>query len=210
MNRLLLLLILYSSALVAKDLGTQGPIYPIKEQDALEWITRRLNQMDKSGEIQRHQEKLKNQAVSSIKRPKAVKNITKTRVPRTFEHDLSFVVPYDIKTLDGKIIRKAGEIINPLNMNNTPHLNNKNLIFIDGDDLSQVSWALKKYKNLTQNHKLAKLILINGSATDLMEKHQIRFYFDQHGKLVNHFKIQQVPATIQQKSDKLVISEVKI
>ena len=195
---------------MAKDLGTQGPIYPIKEQDALEWIAHRLNQMDKSGEIQRHQEKLKSQAISSIKRPKAVKNITKTRVARTFEHDLSFVVPYDIKTADGKIIRKAGEVINPLNMNNITHLNNKSLIFIDGDDISQVSWALKQYKNLSHTHKLAKLILINGSATDLMEKHQVRFYFDQHGKLINHFKIQQVPATIQQKGDKLVISEVKI
>ncbi len=210
MNKLLLFLILYSSALVAKDLGTQGPVYPIKEQDALEWIAQRLNQMDKSGEILRHQEKLKNQAVSSIKRPKPVKNITKTKVPRTFEHDVSFVVPYDIKTPEGKIIRKAGEIINPLSMNNMSSFNKKVLIFIDGDDLSQVTWGLKQYKNMTQSHKLAKLILINGPVTDLMEKYQVRFYFDQNGKLTHHFKIQQVPAIVEQKGEILVISEVKI
>lgn len=188
---------------MAKDLGTQGPTYSIKEQDALEWIAQRLNQMDKSGEIQRHQEKLKNQAIYSIKHPKPVKNIRKTTVARTFDHELAFVVPYDIKTPEGKIIRKAGEII-------YPPVTNKTLIFIDGEDKSQVTWALKKYKTLSKSDKLAKLVLINGPVTDLMERYQIRFYFDQGGKLVKHFKIQQVPAMIQKKGDKLVISEVKI
>ena len=210
MNRLLLLLILYSSALVAKDLGVQGPIYPIKEQDALEWIAQRLNQMDKSGEIQRHQAKLKKQAIYSVKHPKPVKHIAKTTTPRTFEHDLTFVVPYDIKTPDGKIMRKAGEIMNPLNVNRFANSHQKALIFIDGEDLSQVTWALNQQKLRTQNHQLAKLILINGPVTDLMEQYQVRFYFDQNGKLTRHFNIKQVPAIIEPKGDKLIISEVKI
>lgn len=196
MKKLLLLLILYSSALMAKELGVQGPLYDIKEQDALEWIAQRLNQMDKSGEIQRHQEKLQKQAIYSVKHPKPVKNIHKTTVARTFEHELSFVVPYDIKDSKGNIIKKAGEIIHP------PISTKKALLFIDGEDLSQVTWALKQPGP-------TKIILINGPVTDLMEQHQVRFYFDQAGKLSQHFKIKQVPAIIKQQGDKLIISEVK-
>ncbi len=210
MNKLLPLLILYSSVISAKDLGVQGPIYDIKEQDALEWIEQRLSQMDKSGEIQRHQEKLKKQALSSIKNPKAVKNITKTTVSRQFEQDLTFVLSYDIKTPDGKIIHRAGDIINPLRMNSIAAQNKKALIFIDGDDLSQLTWALKQQKKRASNNMLSKLVLINGSATDLMEQHQIRFYFDQAGKLSHHFNIKHVPAIVEQKGDKLIISEAKI
>lgn len=208
MNKLLPLLILYSSVISAKDLGVQGPIYDIKEQDALEWIEQRLNQMDKSGEIQRHQEKLKKQALSSIRNPKAVKNISKTTVSRQFEQDLTFVLSYDIKTPDGKIIHHAGDIINPLRMNSIAAQNKKALIFIDGDDLSQLTWALKQQKKRASNNMLSKLVLINGSATDLMEQHQIRFYFDQAGKLSHHFNIKHVPAIVEQKGDKLIISEV--
>jgi conjugal transfer pilus assembly protein TraW len=209
MNKLLLLLILYSSVGIAKDLGVQGPIYDIKEQDALEWIGQRLNQMDKSGEIQRHQEKLQKQAMASIRNPKPVKNITKAKVFRQFEQDLTFVLSYDIKTAEGKIIHQAGGIINPLRFNNMA-ANNKALIFIDGEDISQVAWALKQQKKRAANHMLTKLVLINGSATDLMEHHQIRFYFDQEGKLVHHFNIKHVPAIVEQKGDKLLISEVKV
>jgi conjugal transfer pilus assembly protein TraW len=210
MNKLLPLLILYSNVLSAKDLGAQGPIYDIKEQDALEWIEQRLNQMDKSGEIQRHQEKLKKQALFSIRNPKAVKNISKATVSRQYEQDLSFVLSYDIKTPEGKIIHRAGDIINPLRLNNIAVENNKALIFIDGEDVSQLTWALKQQKKRASNNMLSKLVLTNGSATDLMEHHQIRFYFDQAGKLVNHFKIKHVPAIVEQKGDKLIISEVKI
>lgn len=210
MNRLLLLLILYSSTLMAKDLGVQGPIYQIKEQDALEWIENRLQKMEKSGEIQRHQEKLQKQAIYSVKNPKKIKNISKTKVARTFEKDLSFVLSYDIKTSDGKIIHQAGDIINPLKLNQLSDINKKSMIFIDGEDLGQLSWALQQQKKRALNNNIAKIVLINGSATDLMEKHQVRFYFDQEGKLVNYFGIKQVPAIVEPKGNKLIISEVKI
>lgn len=209
-GKLLLLLILYSSILMAKDLSVQGPIYQIKEQDALEWIENRLLKMEKSGEIQRHQEKLQKQAIYSVKNPKKVKNIGKTKVPRTFEKDLTFVLSYDIKTADGKIIHRAGDNINPLNLNQLSNTNKKLLLFIDGQDLSQVSWALKQQRKRALNSNIAKIVLINGSATDLMEKHQVRFYFDQEGKLVNYFNIKQVPAIVEPKNNKLIISEVKI
>ena len=43
-----------------------------------------------------------------------------------------------------------------------------------------------------------------------MRQYDIPFYFDQAGKLSQYFELEQVPATVHQEKDKLIVSEVKI
>ncbi len=81
------------------------------------------------------------------------------------------------------------------------------MIFLDGDDLAQLNWALAEYKN---KKGLAKLVLIKGAPLELMRQHDIPFYFDQAGRLSQYFKLKQVPATVHQENDQLMISEIKI
>ncbi len=186
----------------AKDLGVHGTIYDIEEQDALKWIEARLNELQASGEIERQQKKMQEKALSSIHRPKPVAGLTRTTNIKQFEHDLTVTVPSDILDADGRVIHKAGTKVNPLLMLPTK----KALLFLDGEDEEQIRWGLAEYKKRSE---LAKLILVNGPVIDLMKKHDTRFYFDQWGKLINHFKIKQVPAIVEQVGDKLQISEVK-
>lgn len=197
------LLILFGEDICAKDLGVLGTVYEIKEQDAYLWIKERLDQLQASGEIEKQQQKMKEAVVMSIRKPKTVMGLRKTTIPRTFEQDLTIYLPYDIRGIDGQIIHPAGTRINPLETI-TSH---KVLVFLDGSDQEQVAWALKELRN---REGLAKLVLVNGSIIDLMENHQVRFYFDQSGHLIRRFKIEQVPAIVEQKGKQLMISEVKL
>ena len=186
----------------AANLGAQGSVYDIKEQDALVWITERLTNMEVNGEIEAQNQKLKDKALSTIERPASVSNLKPTKNPRTFEKDLSITIPLDIKDNDGNILQKAGTKINPLISTVTP----KSLIFFDGDDPKQLNWALEEYK---RKNGLAKLVLVNGAPLELMRQYDIPFYFDQAGKLSEYFKLEQVPATVHQQHEKLIISEIK-
>ena len=81
------------------------------------------------------------------------------------------------------------------------------LIFIDGNDKSQTEYGLSKYKELNEK---VKIILINGSPTDLMIEHKnkTQFYFDQDGVLTNKLGIKHVPAIVTQDGLRLKVTEV--
>lgn len=196
-------LILCGSPVEAKDLGVYGSLYEIHEQDALEWITQKLHQLESSGELENQQNLMREKATSKILRPSAVKGLKKTTKPRTFMHDLTVELPNDIVDADGKPIFTKGTRINPLDFS----VSSKALLFLDGDDVEQVKWALQEH---SRRGDLVKLILINGPIIKLMEQTQIRFYFDQSGRLVSKFKIEQIPAVVEQKGNQLQISEVKV
>ena len=185
---------------MALNLGVQGSVYEIGEQNALEWITERLTMMQANGEIELQNQKLKNQALATLERPTPT-HLKPTKHARTFEKDLTITVPKDIKDASEKILYLAGTRINPLkNM-----FSRKSLIFFDGDDLKQLNWALEEYKK-----GFVKLVLIKGAPLELMRQYDVPFYFDQAGKLSQYFELEQVPATVHQEQDKLIVSEVKI
>src|SRR3546814_21118869 len=76
------------------------------------------------------------------------------------------------------------------------------LLFLDGDDQDQLTWALKQDAN-------AKLILVKGAPLELMTARQRRFYFDQGGKLTERFGIRSVPARVRTQGRVLEIRELK-
>lgn len=180
-----------------------GNVYEIVERDALEWISVRLREMEKTGELAKQHEALKQQAQASIERPKKVAGLQKTTKPRTFEHDLTVTVPYDITDSEGRILHLAQTKINPLNF----VFSKKSLLFFDGEDKEQVTWALNEKIN---RKELAKLVLVNGPIAELSCAKGIRLYFDQAGRLVKNFGIKQIPAIVEQQGDKLKVSEIKI
>jgi conjugal transfer pilus assembly protein TraW len=189
--------------LSAANLGVQGSVYEIQEVDGLELIMGRLREMQMNGEIENQQQTLKKRALTSIEKPSMVAGLKATQVPRTIEWDLSITVPYDIRGINGEIIQKAGFKLNPL----TNSMSKKTLIFFDAEDEKQLNWALKEYHHQAG---LSKLVLVNGSPLALMQQYHIPFYFDQAGSLSRYFKLEQVPAKVYQKGDKLIIAEVKV
>jgi len=203
---LMMILLMFSYLpLFAKNLGVVGQTFPIAEQDMAEIIQSKLKEMEKSGELQRHQDHLKSIALQAIQQPRPVKGITRATETRVFYHDPSFSYPHDLKDHQGKVFYRAGTRINPLSYQ--PYT--RELIFIDGDDVRQKSWCWDHLQQSQASEKI-KIILIKGLPLKLSEEWKCDIYFAQGGVLTKTLKIEHVPAIVKQEGMKLKITELKI
>lgn len=180
-----------------KDFGVMGETFAIGEEDFLKVIQKRLQNFKNSGDLHKHQQLLAQKAREKTLRPTPVSDLQKTTKPRSYTYDPSFVVPSDLKDHKGQVFAKAGTTINPLNQVSL----SKPILFIDGDDETQIAWA-KKQKNS------AKWILVNGSPLELETHLQKPVYFDQHGFLTKKLGITQIPALVTQEEKALKIEEI--
>jgi len=186
----------FSKAELQKDFGVVGATFEIMEEDLLEVIEQKLEKLSEDGSLQKHQQKIALEAQEKIKRPKPVAGIQHIKKARSFTYDPSLTVPYDLKDHQGKVFHAKGTKVNPLDYKSL----SKPLLFIDGDDSSQVSWAIGQ-------NPAALIILTNGSPFELMEKLDRSIYFDQEGTLTKKLGILQVPARVTQQEKHLLIEE---
>nr|WP_315457998.1 type-F conjugative transfer system protein TraW [uncultured Sphingorhabdus sp.] len=182
----------------ARDYGQQGALFPITEPDLLEQIQRKLMALQASGATAKLNEDLKRRTIAKVNRPAPVSGLGIASAIRSWAFDPTISVAEDISDDKGRIIMAAGTRVNPLD---TVPLRQM-LVFLDGDDPSQLDWATKNFGS-----SAVKLILVNGAPLQLMRGKQRRFYFDQGGKLVRHFNIKAVPATVKQQGRLLLITE---
>ena len=198
MKSIILFLTLFiASKVFAKRLGTFGETFSIIEEDLLEAIQAKLNNLAATGSMLEHQTKIQNMIMAEVHQPTPVAGLIKTKTVKVFWYDPSIKVPYDLRDHRGQIFVVKDTKVNPLDFQ---QLRN-GLVFIDGNDKSQVAWA----KALSKNHKI---ILVNGSPFKFMEQHKITCYFDQGGKLIKKFGIKQIPAKVIQDGKQLKIEEV--
>ena len=181
----------------AKDLGVYGETFTIAEENFLTVIQNKLKTMEENGSLDKPQQELLQKASTKIRHPVPVKDLTKTQTPRQWFYDPSLTIEKDIKDHKGHLIAVKGAIMNPLATLSW----GAPLLFLDGDDPEQVSWA-------ETEDPLAKWVLVKGSPVDMEEKRKRPVYFDQAGMLVNKFGIQQVPCRISQKDKKLLVEEL--
>jgi conjugal transfer pilus assembly protein TraW len=188
----------------ALNLGVQGQIYAIAEADFLDLINGRYLTMKANGEWRKAEEDWKKSMVQNFDRPKSL-HITTTITPRTFTFDPTIELKSDIVDAEEKVLIQAGQTVNPLKIMPLT----KTLLFINGDDEKQIRWVKSKTRSVPANAgtQSFKLILVNGSISETMKKINIQVYFDQWGKLTQHFQIKHVPALIKQEGDVLLISE---
>ena len=129
---------------------------------------------------------------NNVERPTSVTGITKAKESKEFFYDPTYVLTHDIRDHNNQLLHPAGTKVNPLEF--TPL--KEALLFIDGDDDSQVKFALKQQ---------AKIILVKGSPLKLQRKEKIWIYFDQGGILTSKLGITQVPALVTQEGLQLKI-----
>lgn len=182
----------------ARDYGQQGTVWPVVEPDLLAQIAGRLAFLDRTGAIARLNEDLKRRTIAKINRPTPVEGLGLASSTRSWTFDPAIAVNTDLKDDKGRLIVAAGTRVNPLD---TVSLRAP-LVFIDGDDGTQVDWALARFGG-----PAAKLILTSGAPLELMKARQHRFWFDQGGTLIRHFAIRALPATVEQKGRVLVVTE---
>lgn len=200
---LLLALIALPIALpvAARDYGQLGTVFPVMEPDLLGVIEQRLKAAEASGKIAAMQKTLVARTKARVMRPKPVAGLSRAVKARSWSYDPTITVESDIRDQKGRVIARKGQKINPLD--HVPL--RQSLVFLDGDDPAQVSWALRATTQLN-----AKLILTNGSPFDRMKAAQRRFFFDQGGKLTGKFGIRAVPAVVEADGPVLKVSEVPV
>lgn len=174
------ILSLVISAASAKDFGLHGPVHPITERNPIEVIEERLSAMDTKA-----LEDLMASALEEQKLFSPFKGWSSTTHPRRFRHDPTYVISNDIKDHKGRVLFKKGERVNPLALQPME----KTLLFIDGRRENNIQWALEEGVQ-------SKIILVAGSPKSLMATHQLPFYFDQGGVLLQTFGIRHIPAKV--------------
>ena len=180
-----------------KDYGVVGHTYAIKEHDIIEYIKTRLSEVD----LKTLENDTKTRIQKQVKKPSPIVGITKATEPREYYYDPTFTIEEDVVDHTGKIIYPRRTTINPLSKVGLTNA----LIFIDGDDKEQIKYALTEHKKLDGK---VKIVLINGSPTELMEQHKVQIYFDQDGVLTTKLGVKHVPATVVQDDLQLKIKDV--
>ena len=187
-----------AGAAQARDYGQHGTVWPVIEPDLLAQIHARLLHLEATGETARLNEELKRRTVAKVNRPTPVGGIGLASAVRRWSFDPTITVDADIKDDKGRTVIARGTRVNPLD---TVPLRAP-LVFLDGDDQRQIDWALARYGRTP-----AKFILVGGAPLELMKAKQRRFYFDQGGKLTEHFSIRAVPAVVEQQGRQLLVTE---
>ena len=180
----------------AADLGIAGEIFAIAEPDLMESIKAELTRAANDGRLDEFNNKLTQQAKGAFNRQPSL-NLPQVTQSTSRHFDPSMTVGRDIRTHEGKLIAARGTYINPLER----IFLRQPLIFIDGDNDAQMAWAI------AQN---GKIILTGGNPLALMNKHDLRLYFDQKAVLTQRFGITAVPTIISQDGLMLKIDEIVI
>jgi len=185
----------------AYDLGSAGQTYPIAEDDFTLFLQKRLDIMQKNGELKKLENQFRDNVEKHADRPSPLETISRTVQNRAWLFNPAITVPYNLQDAEGHIFAKNGTTINPLNYISL----HKVLIFFNGDDIDQIKWTRKANSRLLGR---TKLVLVKGSIIENEKRFSQPIYFDQGGRLTTRFHIEHVPAVVQQEGLNLKISEV--
>ncbi|MBX9744368.1 MAG: type-F conjugative transfer system pilin assembly protein TrbC [Chlamydiales bacterium] len=187
-----------NGVLPATDLGIRGHGFPIQEESFAEFLLKEMNGLSREDYLKR-QELAKRKLVYLAKHPQPVSFLREAKEARTFSFDPSYIAPEELKDINGKIICRKGERINPLETRSL----SSGLLFLDGENEEHLSWAKKQLGSF-------KWILTKGAPITLEERERIPVYFDQGGKYSSLFRIQHIPARVTQSESVLLIEEIPI
>ena len=193
--KIVLLIVCFYGVVLAKDFGVLGQTWKIVEQDAAEMIRAKLNAMAANKELEKHNALLSKKLKHRLENPVSIA-LPIAQEYRRFYYDPSLELPYDILDIEGRVIYRAQDRINPLDYVKL----SAPLVFLDGNDDSQLEYALSCREGF--------LVLVSGSPIKLEDRYGRNFYMDQDGLLIKRFSIKNLPALVQQVGDQLQIEEV--
>ncbi|RZI47498.1 type-F conjugative transfer system protein TraW [Rickettsiales endosymbiont of Peranema trichophorum] len=183
-----------------KDFGVIGSTWNIEEKDGIESIKEKLVEMEKTGELEAHNQEILRRIKDGVLHPGGL-GIPRAQQTRVFRYDPTVTIQEDLKDAEGKVLRKAGSTFNPLDVVHMPY----KLIFFNGEEEQQVQYALRRYN---EEEIKPKLILTDGSPIDMEKEYGVEVYFDQIGLLVEKLDIRALPAIVKQENNRLLIQEV--
>lgn len=165
-----------------------GDLWPVREQDMLQLITQRLQNLQTSGQWDQTMDEFKQRVIENSQRPAPVEGIKRAEKYEQRWFDPSIRLSEDLKDHEGRVFARKGQVVNPLKT--VPFM--QTLYFINGDDADQIAWM----KRQVPETLMSKIILVRGSVPDTSAALDSRIYFDQNGVLSQRFGLTTVPARI--------------
>lgn len=191
MSYFLILSVLLSTSMYAKDFGTFSHTFSIQEEDFIVVLQERLSKVQQT---ENERLELRRTFVKSIEKPKG-KLFPQSTNYRVFEFDPTVCIHEDLRDDEGQIIVAKGTKVNPLDTTSL----RTDLLFFDADDAKQILWARSKQ---------GLWILTKGEPLTLEKEEHREVYFDQGSYLSNKLGIRALPAKVSQKGKKLKIEEI--
>jgi len=185
--RKLLIFLLITWELDAKDLGRMGNVFEIAEESFLKMIMRRLKEVDIGSVNKLLQAKVK----SRFYHPQKSNLTSKATKNREKILDISYTLQEDIVLPCGNILYKKGYKLNPLDKIDL----DMEIFLLNADDDEQIKWLQHHIK---KGQKEVRIILVAGSPYELSEKLNMEVYFDQFGEISTRFGIKNIPVKIWQ------------
>lgn len=134
------------------DLGVQGALYEISERDLLEIIQERLAAIDLESAGERAQQRYW-ENFNYQRLPNAVE-------PETFYADMRVRVTQDIQAVDGTLVAKAGDIVDPFHyLPGSQKAFNRRVIALNPNSTTQVEWARTQVREAHANHQVPLVML---------------------------------------------------
>lgn len=187
----------YANVANVKDYGVRGQLFDIAEESIIEEIMNKLKLAEKDGTLDKLNEEFVAKVKAKVLRPNPVAGITKAKKNRSWTYDPTFTQGETLTDDKGRVIVAAGTKINALDKLKW----GEPLIFIDGDDEDQIKWV---------KSQVGKIVLTSGAPMEVADLLKRPVFFDQGGMLCHRFKIEAVPAVIEQENKLLKVSEVKV
>ena len=202
----------------AHDLGVYGHLFPVIEINPVTVIQSKLQDYEKSGELETMKRKFQQQVEASILRPKPVTGLTTTETSHRIIFTPSFTLNSDIYDYAGNLLFAKGLTVNPWDIKTYPknlqQFNitvprlSKTLLILNGDDPRQCAWAKAEIARLDSLDHKYRIILINGNTRDTAETLQRQVYFDQNSQISRYFTLKHIPALITREDNHCVIQIV--
>ena len=176
--------------------------YPIAEKNAIELIQERLKQKEASGELAKIEAEAKRRINENAFNLAPVEGLTATNKTSVRYYDPVYTVPENILDHEGRIIAVAGTKINPLEVSPIPF----KMFFFDGREAKQIALA----KQLAEQYGESFMpILVAGKWEELSKEMNQAVYYDQQGRMVASFKVNEVPSMVAQEGTRLRIEAMK-
>jgi conjugal transfer pilus assembly protein TraW len=182
---------LFSSFLFAKDLGTYGQTFDVKEVNLIAYMQERIQNLSL--------EDLKKITQNLNPSFESVKELGEAKIYKKFYFDPTVCSQENIFDHQGKIIVPQGRCVNPLDYVPLSF----DLLFLDGNNQEHLNWAK------TQQIQ-SKWILVKGNPLEVEKKEKREIFFDQKGVLSKKLSLSSIPAKVSQSGKFLQIEEIPI
>lgn len=207
MSRSIPAILLLASAIAASlparaaDLGQRGEMFPIGEEDLLAVIEARLAEKKASGDYDALKEELRAKTEDYLRAPPGPAHLTPATEPAVRYFDPTFIVKETVRDHRGRVLARAGQRINPFD--HMPFT--KRLILFDGTRPEEVARAIE-----LADEAPSRLIAVRGAPIELGKAHKRPIWFDQNGRLSDHFGVRRTLTLIEQDGRRFRLTEIPL